>query len=72
MSLDHNSQLYTRTWLNQLVPFIAGVTSMSLTIRANERFVKPEERIEFAREMLLLRSEDQIVLSKENVDQGMN
>ena len=44
-SLDHNSQLYSRIWLNQVIPIIASVASMS----KNEATV--EERIKFGLSM---------------------
>lgn len=44
-SLDHNSQLYSRIWLNQVIPIIASVASMS----KNEATV--EERINFGLSM---------------------
>ena len=45
-SLDHNSQLYSRAFLNQLVPFISKIASMTDT--------KANMRVQKAREMLLL------------------
>lgn len=61
MSLDHNSQLYSRVWLNQLVPFMAGVAQMSLIdaqktaddIDGKELSL---ERINYARSLLTLQS----------------
>lgn len=44
-SLDHNSQLYSRIWLNQVIPIIASVASMS----KNE--ATTEERINFGLSM---------------------
>ena len=45
-SLDHNSQLYSRIFLNQIVPFISKIASMTDT--------KSNIRVQKAREMLLL------------------
>ena len=50
LTLDHNAFLYSRIWLNQLIPFMATVTSMSLTDPqdGNVRSTA-QERIDLAR-----------------------
>ena len=50
LTLDHNAFLYSRIWLNQLIPFMASVTSMSLTDPqdGNVRSTA-QERIDLAR-----------------------
>ena len=55
LTLDHNAFLYSRIWLNQLIPFMASVTSMSLTDPkdGNVRST-PQERLDLARRMLTL------------------
>ena len=44
LTLDHNSFLYSRIWLNQLIPFMATVSSMSLSWIST-----PQDRIDLAR-----------------------
>ena len=62
MSYDHNSQLFSRTWMNQIVPFIASVSSMGIGARSTS-----EERIIKAQDLLILQSSTDLVLSKEDI-----
>ena len=72
MSLDHNSQLYSRVWLNQLVPFLAGLGQMSLvrevdrTAAATTASVK--DRIAFGLSMLDLQSSKPLKLTQALID----
>ena len=43
-SLDHNSQLYSRTFLNQLIPMIAQVTAMK-NFTSGARIYKAERML---------------------------
>jgi hypothetical protein len=44
-SIDHNSQLYSRVFLNQLIPFIGQISQMKSD--ASERIVKAESLLSF-------------------------
>ena len=59
-SLDHNSQLYSRIWLNALVPFLAGSAQMALDPKSTA-----QERINYGLSMLELRSPKPLKLTTE-------
>ena len=72
MSLDHNSQLYSRVWLNQLVPFLAGVGQMSLVSEAEgsaaATTASVKDRIAFGLSMLELQSKKSLMLTQALID----
>ena len=53
MSIDHNSQLYSRIFLNQLVPFIAQISFMEAT--ASDRVVKARALLHFETDSTIIK-----------------